>query len=136
MKINDMEDKRCCENCSDLSRPFKMPCVNTNCICHQEQPKDWRREFYKKFSYIQTIRDEAIGNSRPTVTDFIQQKIDEARKEERQKCREELCFVWRWISRLNGDKPHDLPEENWKTYVATLVAYPSSPYNTGDWYED
>lgn len=50
--------------------------------------------------------------------------------------RQQLCFLWRWISRLNGDKPHDTPEKQWREYVSVMVHYPSSPYNTGDWFED
>lgn len=50
--------------------------------------------------------------------------------------REHLRFLYRWISRLNGDKPHDRPESEWKSYVEVMVHYPSSPWQTGDWFED
>jgi hypothetical protein len=53
-----------------------------------------------------------------------------------QEYRDHLQFVYRWISRLNGDKPHDTPEKNWRDYVAAIVHYPLSPCETGDWFED
>ncbi len=50
--------------------------------------------------------------------------------------RDHLGFLYRWISRLNGDKPHDTPEKSWREYVAVMVHYPLSPWQTGDWFED
>jgi hypothetical protein len=50
--------------------------------------------------------------------------------------RDHLCFLYRWISRLNGDKPHDRPETEWRSYVGVMVHYPSAPWQTGDWFED
>lgn len=50
--------------------------------------------------------------------------------------RDHLRFLYRWISRLNGDKPHDQPESEWRTYVAAMVNYPLAPWQTGDWFED
>jgi hypothetical protein len=44
--------------------------------------------------------------------------------------------VYRWVSRLNGDKDHDTPEKNWRDYVKVIVYYPRSPWQTGDWFED
>lgn len=71
---------------------------------------------------------------------FIEQVITEqdriSRESERQEYREQLRFIWRWISRLNGDKPHDTPEKDWKTYVGVLVNSPNAPHQTGDWFED
>lgn len=70
----------------------------------------------------------------------IKQEISRAEALGIQKGREEyrdhLCFLYRWISRLNGDKEHDRPEQEWKTYVACMVNYPDSPWQTGDWFEE
>lgn len=70
---------------------------------------------------------------------FISKEITLAKEEERKEIREyrdHLCFLYRWISRLNGDKEHDTPEKSWKEYVAVIVNYPLAPWNTGDWFED
>lgn len=41
----------------------------------------WREEFYKKFSYIQAIKNEASGNCYEKVADFIETQIAQARRE-------------------------------------------------------
>ena len=71
-----------------------------------------------------------------SLKDFLSQSIQEAAEMAREEQRENLQFIWRWISRLNGDKEHDRPEKEWKTYVAVLTNSPQAPYQTGDWYEE
>lgn len=62
--------------------------------------------------------------------------VEEIANKEVSDYRQHLCFLYRWISRLNGDKSHDTPEKQWREYVAVMVNYPSAPYQTSDWFED
>lgn len=70
------------------------------------------------------------------VEDFIAKEISLAETKIANKYREHLRFIYRWVSRLNGDKTHDRPESNWKEYVQCIIHYPISPWNTGDWFEE
>lgn len=65
----------------------------------------------------------------------MEDKIKELEEQNKQ-YREHLCFLYRWISRLNGDKSHDRPESEWKSYVSVMVNYPLAPWETGDWFEN
>jgi len=76
------------------------------------------------------------GETQNQLIALVEGEVKEAEKRERKKYRDHLCFVWRWISRLNGDKEHDNPDKRWKEFVGVLVNYPISPYKTGDWFED
>ncbi len=84
-------------------------------------------------------REEQVSNIMLHVETLVTTLDKQTRKEiavEINSYREQLRFIWRWIDRLHGGKPHDRPEQNWKEYVAVLINYPSSPHNTKDWYED
>lgn len=86
--------------------------------CHEHKIPATKVEMLE---YIQKVRDASI---------------EYGKEKDRAGYRAHLCFMYRWISRLKGDKPHDTPEKNWRTYVLVLVNYPLSPWQTGDWFED
>ena len=103
--------------------------------------EEFEKEFKGMLNLVETYADTS---ERENVSRFFDTHLppllDQARKEGieegREEYRDHLRFLYRWISRLNGDKEHDRPETEWKTYLAAMVNYPLSPWETGDWFEE
>lgn len=128
--------------CSDCDKEHGYECPKNS---QPTQREEWSERFDERFVtplYI-TMRGTSTENKTEiveSIKSFIRTEIERARQEGeiagRNEERDHLQFLYRWISRLNGDKEHDKPESNWKQYVACMVHYPLSPWETGDWFEE
>lgn len=101
-----------------------------------EAVNDYWIERMKKLQEDRLNEQLRISNSGRKLFQEGRSSAFEQSAKEIKEYRETLRFMWRWVSRMNGDKAHDRPETEWKTYLACLVNSPNSPYNTKDWYED